>query len=491
METLATGSPDDPRHRPMVRERSLLRYPVTAMPSPRGSNPSDDIGARLDRLPVSRFHFVLLGIAAASLVFDGLDGVVMTFVLANLRTVWQIDVATIGVVSAIGFGGYLVGAAASGFVADRIGRKKTVLLTLVCYSVFSGTRGFANGVAMLAALHFLTFIFIGAESATVPPYLAEFWPARVRGKMNGIVMSFFGIGIALSPLWALLIIPHLGWRWAFFLTAPFALAAGLMRSRLPESPRWLARAGRLQEADTVVAGIEARIERETGRALPPPEVRPTEPSGELRPVLRPRDLLAGPYRRTTLMLWTAWFAEFSIFYLYQTFVPTILAGEGYAIVKSFGYSVVILGAAVPAFVLGGQIAEWLDRKFAVLLAFAAAALFGTLFGLSTQPWAFMVFGGLTSFALALGTTAVYTYTPELYPTEVRVTGMGIASAWGRVGAITALLVFGFLFKTQGKSLIFVMSDSVLIVGAIVVVMFGPPTRGRRLEDTSRAFGARK
>ena len=455
------------------------------MPSPRGPNPSDDIGARLDRLPLSRFHFVLLGIAAASLVFDGLDGVVMTYVLSNLRTVWQIDVATIGVVSAIGFGGYLVGAAASGFVADRIGRKKTVLLTLVCYSLFSGTRGFANGVATLAGLHFVTFIFIGAESATVPPYLAEFWPARVRGKMNGAVMSFFGIGIALSPLWALLIIPHLGWRWAFFLTAPFALVAGLMRSRLPESPRWLARVGRTEDADQVLAAIEARVERDTHRALPPVETRRPEAQTVTPTVLGPRTLLSRAYRRTTLMLWTAWFAEFSIFYLYQTFVPTILAGEGYAIVKSFSYSVVILGAAIPAFVLGGQIAEWLDRKFAVLLAFAAAALFGTLFGLSTQPWAFMVFGGFTSFALALGTTAVYTYTPELYPTEIRVTGMGIASAWGRVGAITALLVFGFLFKTQGKSLIFVMSDSILIAGAIVVVIFGPSTRGRQLEDTSR------
>jgi MFS transporter, putative metabolite:H+ symporter len=455
------------------------------MPSLRGPNPSDDIGARLDRLPVSRFHFVLLGIAAISLLFDGLDAVVTTFVLSNLRTVWQIDVATIGVVSAIGFGGYLVGAAASGFVADRIGRKKTVLLTLVCYSLFSGSRGLANGVASLAALHFLTFIFIGAESATVPPYLAEFWPARVRGKMNGVVMSFFGIGIALSPVWALLIIPHLGWRWAFFLTAPFALVAGLMRSRLPESPRWLARVGRMDEADSVVAGIEVQVERETHRTLPAVVARPAEPQASAGAVLGPKDLLARGYRSTTLMLWMAWFAQFAVFYLFLTFVPTILAGEGYAIVKSFGYSVVILGAAIPAFVLGGQIVEWIDRKFAVLLAFAAAALFGTLFGLSTQPWAFMVFGGLTSFALALGSTAVYTYTPELYPTEVRVTGMGIASAWGRIGAITALLVFGFLFKTQGKSLIFVMSDSILIAGAIVVVIFGPSTRGRRLEDTSR------
>jgi MFS transporter, putative metabolite:H+ symporter len=447
------------------------------------------IVARLDRLPVSRFHFVLLVIGAASLFFDTLDGLVMTFVLSNLRTVWAIDVAAIGMVSATGFAGYLVGAAACGFIADRIGRKTTILLTLVLYSLFSAARGLANDVGTLAALHFLTFIFIGAESSTVPPYLAEFWPARVRGKLNGVVMAFFGLGIAFSPLWALFIIPNLGWRWAFLLTAPFALLVGVMRSKLPESPRWLARVGRAGEADAVVMAIEAQVERETGRALPPAEIRAPKSGAVVDVVLRPRDLLAPVYRRTTLMLWTVWFAEFSVFYMYQTFVPTILAGEGYAIVKSLAYSVVIYGAAVPAYVLGGQIVEWIDRKYAILLAFAAAVISGTLFGLATQPWAFMVFGGATTFFLAVGSTAIYTYTPELYATEVRVTGMGIASAWGRVGTITALLIFGFLFKAQGKSLIFLMSDSILFLGAVAVAVFGPSTRGRRLEDTSQGTRA--
>lgn len=105
----------------------------------------------------------------------------------------------------------------------------------------------------------------------------------------------------------------------------------------------------------MVRDIEAQVERETARALPAAEMRE---------------------RRTTLMLWTVRFAEFAIFYLYQTFVPTILAGEGYAIVKSLAYSVVIYGMAVPAYLLGGRIVEWLDRKYSVLLAFAATILSG-------------------------------------------------------------------------------------------------------------------
>jgi putative MFS transporter len=97
----------------------------------------------------------------------------------------------------------------------------------------------------------------------------------------------------------------------------------------------------------------------------------------------------------------------------------------------------------------------------------------------------MLFGGLTVFFLAIGSTSIYTYTPELYPTEVRATGMGIASAWGRAGAVTLLLTFGFLFASRGKALLFMLSDSALLIAAVAVACFGPPTRGRQLEDTSQ------
>jgi putative MFS transporter len=443
-----------------------------------------DVSARLDRLPLSPLHFRIMVIAAASLVFDTLDGLVSAFVLADLRYIWKIDVATIGLISAIGLAGYLVGAFCCGFIADRIGRKRTILFTLFLYSLFSASRGLSNNVPTFAVLNFLTFIFIGAESSTVPPYLAELWPARIRGKLNGCVMAFFGLGIALSPIWALLIIPDLGWRWALFLTAPFALLGAIMRTGLPESPRWLARMGREHEAEATTAQIEAQVEIQTHCALPAVTVSLQHPKEMPAPLQQPRVLLARLYRRITLMLWAAWFAEFGVFYTFQTFVPTILAAEGYAIVKSFTYSAVIYGAAIPAYVIGGYIVEWIDRKYSVLLSFAATALCGTLFGLATKPWQFMMFGGLTAFSLALGSTAIYTYTPELYPTEVRVTGMGVASAWGRAGAITALLVFGFLFRAHGKSILFTISDSILLLGAVAVGCYGPSTRGRRLEQTS-------
>jgi len=445
----------------------------------------EQVSDRLDRLPISRFHARILVVAALSLLFDTLDSAVTGFVLASLRTIWNFDVKTVGLISAMGLSGYLVGAFFCGFIADQIGRKKTILLTLILYSLFSAARGLSNNVATFALLNFLTWIFIGAESSTVPPYLAELWPARIRGKLVGWMMGFFGLGIALSPVWALLIIPNLGWRWALLLTAPFALIGGMIRSSLPESPRWLVKTGRIAEAESVLGWIETEVERVTGAQLPAPIMRMQPGEDSLRPLVRPRDLLSPVYRRITLMLWAAWFAEFGVHYAFQTFVPTILTAEGYSIATSFRYSVVIYGAVIPGYILGGQVVEWLDRKYSILLSFAATAAFGTVFGLSKGPGEIMLFGGLTVFFLALGSTSIYTYTPELYPTEVRATGMGIASAWGRAGAVTLLLTFGFFFASMGKSLLFILSDSALLVASVSVACFGPSTRGRQLEDTSQ------
>ena len=441
-----------------------------------------EISDRLDRLPPSRFHAKILIVAALSLLFDTLDTAVTGFVLASLRTTWHFDAKTIGTVSAVGLSGYLVGSAICGFIADHIGRKKTILFTLILYSIFSAWRGLSNTIGVFAFLNFFTWFFVGAESSTVPAYLAELWPSRTRGKLVGWMMAFFGAGIALSSVWSLLIIPTLGWRWALFLTAPFALIGGIMRSVLPESPRWLIRAGRPSDAEAVMVRIEAEVSRSRGPLLAPAiagQRREEHPARRAHP----SQLLGATYRSITLMLWVAWFAEYGVLYTYQIFLPTILSAEGQSIVKSFGYSVVIYSSVIPGYVFGGYLVEWLDRKYVILLAFASITAFGTLFGHSHSPAQIMTFAGLTVFFLSIGSTAIYTYTPEVYPTEIRATAMGIASAWGRVGAVTMLLVFGHFFANFGKSLLFLIIDPVLIAAVIVVLCFGPSTRGKPLQET--------
>lgn len=438
---------------------------------------------RLDRLPSSRFHIKVLIVAALSLFFDTLDTVVTGFVLTHLTKVWNFGPLGIGVVSAIGLAGYLVGSFLSGIVADKFGRKKTILYTLLLYSVFSASRGLSDNLVTFGILNFFTWIFVGAESSTVPVYLAELWPSRIRGKFNGWMMGFFALGVAASPVWALYLIPNVGWRWALFLTAPFALLAGLMRKGLPESPRWLANHGRFEEAERETSRIERAIEAEKGVALPPlREVGKTAPqlaASATKPGIRA--LLSARFAKITVMLWLAWLAQYGVLYTFLTVVPTLLAIDGYSIVKSFEFSVIIYSAFIPAYVLGGYLVDWIDRKYAALLAYACVALFGTMFGLSSSSTALMLFGGLTAFSLGIGATFIYTYTPELYPTEIRARGMGVCSAWGRVGGIILLLAFGVFKVLQGKLALFLISDILLLTAFVAILALGPRTKGKSLE----------
>jgi len=255
-----------------------------------------------------------------------------------------------------------------------------------------------------------------------------------------------------------------------------------MRSVLPESPRWLIRVGRTADAEAVLRRVEGEVAKSGAQALPP--VVPSRSRSQVAGRVGATELFGAAYRGLTLMLWAAWFAEYGVLYTYQIFVPTILSAEGHSIVKSFRYSVVIYSAAIPGYIFGGYVVEWLDRKYAIALSFASVAAFGTLFGYSRSPGQIMASCGLTVFFLSIGSTAIYTYTPEVYPTEIRATAMGIASAWGRVGAVTMLLAFGHLFAIHGKSLLFLIIDPILITALIVVLAVGPTTRGKPLQESS-------
>lgn len=444
-----------------------------------------EIALRLDRLPISRFHVLTLVIASLSLLFDTLDTVVTGFVLTAIRPEWGFGVEWIGIISATGLAGYWLGSLSSGFVGDRIGRKRVILYTLIAYSAFSFSRGFASEEYGLLLLNFLTWTFVGAESSIVPVYLAEMWPSEKRARLSGWMMSFFAMGLAASPLWAVAIIPNLGWRWAFFLTAPLALLFGFARRYLIESPRWLARTGQADRARDAMDEIETRAGYPGGAGLPAPEQRPAGLAVESN-LATVRDLLAPGFRARSIMLWIAWFAQYGVLYAFLTFVPTLLTLDGLTVTRSLAYSVVIYSAYVPAYILGGYLSDLLDRKWLIVLAFAGTALFGTLFALSTTTAAVLIFGGLSAFSAGLGATGVYTYTPELYPTEIRATAMGVASSFGRIGSIALLLVFGIFAVLQGKLFLFLIADAVLLAGILAVALLGPRTRGRLLEVTARS-----
>lgn len=445
---------------------------------------TESLVARLDRLPASRFHVVVLVVAALSLFFDTLDTVVTGFAFAAFREEWGLGGFALGVTSAIGLGGYLVGSVMVGFAADRWGRKAVMMGSLVLYSVFSASRALSPGIEVFAVLNFMTWLFVGMESCVVPPYLAELWPSRLRGRFNGLMMGFFAVGIALSPIWALVFLPTVGWRWTLALTAPFAILIGAMRTLLPESPRWLLSKGRAEEAEAVVASIEARVAATVG-ILPPVLPLPAQPTPA---AVTRRDIVAPAILPVTLMLWLVWFTEYGVLYTFQSVLPSLLAMDGYSIVRSTQFSVVIFSGFIPGYILSGYFLDLVDRKYWLMLSFTGIGISGTLFGYASTPAEIMACAWFTAFFLGNGSTSIYTFTPELYPTAIRTTAMGMASAWGRVGGITLLLCFGIFAVLQGRLALFLVSDGLLVLSIIVVFLVGPRTRGRTLEAASAQVG---
>ena len=447
---------------------------------------TETLVARLDRLPASRFHGVVLVVAALSLFFDTLDTVVTGFAFAAFREEWGLGGFALGITSAIGLSGYLVGSVLVGFAADRWGRKTVMMGSLILYSAFSASRALAPEIEVFAALNFFTWLFVGMESCVVPPYLAELWPSRLRGRFNGLMMGFFAFGIALSPVWALVFLPSVGWRWTLALTAPFALLIGAMRTLLPESPRWLLSKGRAAEAEAVVASIEARVAATTGGVLPPVVPLPAPP-----PALPARraDIVAPAILPATLMLWLVWFTEYGVLYTFQSVLPSLLAMDGFSIVRSTQFSVVIFSGFIPGYILSGYFLDWIDRKWWLMASFAGIAISGTLFGYANTPAEIMTCAWFTAFFLGNGSTSIYTYTPELYPTAIRTTAMGMASAWGRAGGIILLLCFGIFSVLQGRLALFLVSDGLLLLSIVVVFFVGPRTRGKTLEASSAQVGS--
>jgi putative MFS transporter len=154
---------------------------------------------------------------------------------------------------------------------------------------------------------------------------------------------------------------------------------------------------------------------------------------------------------------------------------------GHRVVASFAYSVLIYMAYIPGYIFGGYLADVLDRKWGIFAAFLSTAVFGTLFGSAQVDRWIVLFGALTAFSAACGSTCIYTYTPENYPTDIRATGMGIASAWGRAGSITLLLIFGVFAVLKGKLFLFMVADVLLLGAAIVVAVLGTSTKFKTLE----------
>lgn len=450
--------------------------------------------ARLDRLPLSRPHYVLLVMGGLGYTFDGMDAAIVAFLLPSAQQEWGLSTAELGIIGSATPFGFLFGAALAGILGDRIGRRAVMMYALLFYCAFTLVAAAAQSYEVFVGARVLAGVGTGAESAIVAPFLSEFVPAARRGWFIGALAGFFSFGFVGAALIGRFVVPTFdeGWRWAQVLTAVPVLMVLWWRRALPESPRYLLLRGRHEEAERVVADFERRAEAATGRPLPPVPASAAEEaagpvgaesSGQSPPLMDAlRFLWSREMARRTAVVWTLWFVITFSYYGFFSWIPTLLVERGITVTRSFEFSIIIYFAQIPGYFSAAWCNDRLDRRRTIAIYLVGSAL--SAYALSQVDTSVMIVaaGALLSFFLNGVYAGLYAYTPEVFPTWVRATGTGLSSAFGRIGSISAPAIIGFFAAALGFAGVFTMTTVVLVVGVITVLVFGLHTAGRGLEE---------
>jgi MFS transporter, putative metabolite:H+ symporter len=395
----------------------------------------------------------LLFSAGISWLFDAMDVGMVSFIVAALGIEWHLSTQQTGFVAAINSAGMAVGALAAGALADKFGRKAILLWTLVIFSVASGLSALAETFVVLCILRFVAGFGLGGELPVASTLVSESFSKSDRGRAVVLLESFWAAGWIVAALVSYFIIPDYGWRIAFVISAIPCLYALVLRRSIEDSPRYLA----------------------------------YKPSAKSSFKHRVASVWSSSHRRSTLMLWILWFTVVFSYYGMFLWLPTIMVKEeGFTLVRSFQYVLIMTLAQLPGYFTAAYFIEKLGRKFVLATYLILTALSAIWFGNATSEASLIAAGICLSFFNLGAWGAMYAYTPELYPTEVRSTGVGLAASFGRIGGVIGPYVVGEMIgRGVSITMVFVMFFITILIGAFAVMLLGKETKGRELEDVDR------
>ncbi|WP_422650922.1 MFS transporter [Cupriavidus sp. H18C1] len=436
---------------------------------------------------MTRYQRTLFGIIATAWFFDSMDLGMMTFVLGSIKAEFGLSAAQTGLLASSSFLGMFAGAAVAGMLADRFGRKPVFQVSMIFWGVGSLMCGLADSVTSLMLYRVLLGFGMGMEFPIGLSMVSEIVPAKSRGKYVAILEGFWPIGFIAAGLLAYLTLPVIGWRGIFIAMALPAAFVFVVRRMVPESPRWLEGAGRQREAEAVMAGIEARVERASGKPLPAVQQGFAPATVHDRKAMF-GELWKGPYAKRTVMLWGVWFFALLGYYGLTTWLGALLQQAGYAVTKSVLYTVYISLAGIPGFIFSAWLLEKWGRKPTCALMLLGSAASAYLYGQAAVlklPVEQLIAAGLCMQFFLFGMWSVlYAYTPELYPTRSRATGSGFASSIGRIGSLVGPYLVGVLLPITGQGGIFTLGALSFAIAAITVLWLGIETKGKCLEEVS-------
>jgi MFS family permease len=475
---------------------------------PEGAKISTRIPARLDRLPWSRFHLLIVFGLGITWILDGIEVTIVGAIAPVLRDreTLGLSAGQIGGAASAYVASAVVGALIFGWLTDRFGRRLVFYVTLIVYLAGVILTATSWSFWSFALFRGVTGFGIGGEYAAINSAIDELIPAKYRGRVDIIVNGSFWLGAAAGSGASLLFLnphllpPNLGWRLGFAIGGVLGLGILLLRRYVPESPRWLVTHGYERQAEATMADIERRVSEDSGRQLPEArdrlDVHPRKSFGfaliahAMLHEYRSRSLLALALMTAQAFLFNAVFFSYGLVLTTFYKIPDRQTG------------LYLLLMAVSNFMgplLLGQLFDTVGRRIMITLTYGLGGLLlvaaGIAFGLDlfsawTQTFAWMAI----FFFASAGASSAYLTASEIFPLETRALAIAMFYAVGTaVGGVAAPLLFGLLIAKHSTWVMaagYMIAAALMLAAAVIEAFFGIDSEGRSLEQIASPLSSK-
>jgi MFS transporter, putative metabolite transport protein len=434
-----------------------------------------------EEAPFQRAHWKLVSGATAGYISDGYTLGVVGIALASAHSQLALTPAWLGALGAGSLAGLFLGALASGSGADRCGRRPIYAYNMVAFVGLSVLQLWVHSAAQLLALRFLLGLVLGTDYVVCKALLAECIPRLNRGRALSLMGVAWAMGYALAYIIGFMLesTSQDAWRWILASSAIPALISLPLRLSVPESPLWLIQVGRREQAQQIIERCLGK-----GYALPAALSGRSITVGA-RPGPKWRELFSSQHRAATLVAAMLFFCLVVPYFAVSTFIPQVMAALHVSGNEVAGL-IYILGLLLGS-VGGFLVVDWFPRRLFVIGSFAVTSLAllvsTTVSGLpdGLVVLTFAVFSCVLSAAQA----QVYVYLPELFPTSVRASGLGIAVAVSRLGAAAGTSLLPWCVQRFGVSTALYVCTATLLLGGVVAFLWAPETRHIPLDTLTR------
>ncbi|USY29542.1 MFS transporter [Bacillus safensis] len=430
---------------------------------------------RMESVPFSKWHLKPRIIMGSATFFDAFDALSLAFVLPVLIGMWNLSPAQIGLLIGSGYIGQAIGAIFFGWLAERRGRVFSAKWTVFLMSIMSIACVFSGNFMALFIFRFIQGIGVGGEVPVAASYINELSRAQGRGRFFMLYEMIFPLGLMISAQIGAFVVPSFGWKWMFLIGGIGGLIVFVFFFMLRESPRWLISKGRLDEAERIIEEIEASTDKRMPVAN---QVSSSTEKGDWK------ELFSTFYRKRTLVVWGLWFSAYFVSNGLNNWLPSLYntvyhlpVGDSLR-AASLTNILQTIGVFACAFLI-----DKVGRKRWATIAFVLTGVLLTALWISgaTSPESVIYLGSAAYGMMGTITVLLYLYTPEIYPTRMRVIGTAFATAWLRLASAIAPIMIGFILEVSGVSTIFILFASVTVVGAILAFKM-IETREKVLED---------